>query len=140
MKGRLWFLVSGFVFAVGLALSGMTQPDKVIGFLDFTGHWDPSLAFVMGGAVTVYLGAYRWTRRRPKPVFAETFPDLLRQPIDGRLIAGALLFGIGWGLSGFCPGPALVSLGAGTHAALWFVPAMIAGMGLHRLFDQRVKR
>lgn len=139
MKGRLWFLVSGFVFAVGLALSGMTQPDKVMGFLDFTGRWDPSLAFVMGGAVTMYLVAHRWTRRQPKPVFAETFPDPPGNSIDGRLIVGALLFGVGWGLSGFCPGPALVSLGAGMRAALWFVPAMVVGMGLHRLFDSFIR-
>jgi uncharacterized membrane protein YedE/YeeE len=140
MKGHLWFVVSGFVFAVGLALSGMTQPDKVIGFLDFTGRWDPSLALVMCGAVAVYLGAYRWTRRRPRPVFAEAFPDPPHNLIDGRLIAGALLFGIGWGLSGFCPGPALVSLGAGTRAALWFVPGMVAGIGLHRFMEASVRR
>jgi uncharacterized protein len=131
MKGRAWFAVAGVVFAGGLVLSGMTQPSKVSGFLDVTGHWDPSLAFVMLGAVAVYFAADRVARCRSKPLFAAQFPPV-RAGLDARLIGGAALFGVGWGLSGFCPGPALVSIGAGARAALWFVPAMLAGMVLHR--------
>jgi uncharacterized membrane protein YedE/YeeE len=132
MKGPIWIVLSGFTFAVGLALSGMTQPAKVSGFLDFAGQWDPSLAFVMLGAVGVYLGADRLSRRLQKPVFAPQFPGRPGSRVDARLILGAAVFGVGWGLSGFCPGPALVSFGAGAHAALWFVPAMVAGMWVYR--------
>jgi uncharacterized membrane protein YedE/YeeE len=124
---------SGVLFAMGLSLSGMTQPEKVRAFLDFTGRWDPSLAFVMLGAVVVYFVAHRFTRLRARPIYGERFPAPLPSGIDGRLLAGAALFGVGWGLSGFCPGPALVAFGAGMRAALWFAPAMLAGMALYRL-------
>jgi uncharacterized membrane protein YedE/YeeE len=126
-----WSVVAGFIFALGLVLSGMTQPAKVSAFLDFAGHWDPSLMLVMGGAVSVYLVAWRLAGRLRKPLLAAHFPDPPSQHVDVRLLAGAALFGVGWGLSGFCPGPALVSVGAGAGAALWFVPAMVVGMLLH---------
>ncbi len=125
--------LSGVVFAVGLGLSGMTQPGKVVGFLDVTGPWDASLAFVMGGGIGVLLLAQLVARRLGRPLLAERFPVLLRNEIDGKLVAGAALFGIGWGLAGFCPGPAIVSLSSGVGAALLFVPAMLAGMGLASL-------
>ena len=131
-------LGAGLVFALGLALSGMTQPAKVIGFLDFFGRWDPSLAFVMVGAIGVYAIALRLGARRDHPRFAPRFVLPTPTRVDARLVAGAAIFGVGWGTSGFCPGPALVSLGAGTRAAAWFVPALIAGMLLHdRLFGER---
>jgi uncharacterized membrane protein YedE/YeeE len=139
MSGRVSFLVSGFLFAVGLALSGMTQPAKVSAFLDFAGSWDPSLAFVMLGAVGVYFVADRISYRLLKPLIAEQFPRRPRTRINARLVVGATLFGVGWGLSGFCPGPAIVSVGAGASAALWFAPAMIAGMILFRLLDTAKK-
>lgn len=134
MKTRLLSLAAGFLFALGLVVSGMTQPDKVIAFLDFTGAWDPSLAFVMVGAIGVYLAVHRvLVLRRQRPVFAERFSIPETSAVNAPLIGGAALFGIGWGLSGFCPGPALVSLGAGTTAALWFVPAAVAGMALQQV-------
>lgn len=137
MNGRIWFVVAGLIFSVGLVLSGMTQPDKVSAFLDFAGRWDPSLLFVMGGAVAVYFVAQRLTRRLRKPIFAERFPEPPRSHIDAKLVLGAALFGVGWGLSGLCPGPALVSIGAGASVVLWFVPAMLAGMGLHHVLVER---
>jgi hypothetical protein len=120
--------LSGAVFAVGLGVSGMTQPGKIVGFLDFTGAWDASLAFVMGGGVGVLLVAQLVARRLGRPLLAARFPVLLRNEIDGRLVAGAAVFGVGWGLAGFCPGPAIVSLASGMGAAVLFVPAMLAGI------------
>ena len=137
MKGRGLCVGAGFLFAVGLALSGMTHPAKVSAFLDVAGAWDPSLAWVMGGAVAVYFAANRFARRRARPLHAAAFPPRPPTRIDARLIGGAAIFGVGWGLSGFCPGPALVSVGAGVSAALWFVPAMLAGMALQRLMPPR---
>lgn len=134
MKKRLVPLAAGLLFAVGLAVSGMTQPAKVVGFLDVLGAWDPSLAFVMLGAVAVYLAAYRGIALKAhRPLFAERFSFPTRSDIDLPLLAGAAIFGVGWGLSGFCPGPALVSFGAGIGSARWFVPAALAGMALFNL-------
>lgn len=124
-------LVYGLLFALGLAVSGMVQPEKVIAFLDVLGDWDASLAFVMVGAIGVYAVAWRRLGRWPRPLLAPRFSHPSPTRVDGRLIAGAVLFGVGWGLSGFCPGPAVVALGAATRAAAWFVPAMLAGMWLH---------
>ena len=116
-------LLSGAIFGAGLALSGMTNPARVLGFLDVTGRWDATLVFVMGGAVAVFaLGAYALRQRRPVPT--PTVPD----PIDRRLLAGAAIFGIGWGVAGFCPGPALANLAAFRPEALVFVAAMALGM------------
>lgn len=131
LAARLLPLAYGLLFAIGLAVSGMARPEKVVGFLDVLGDWDPSLAFVMLGAVSVY-GFTHWRLvRRRRPLLAARFSLPTPGRIDGRLIAGAAVFGVGWGLSGFCPGPALTALGAGTPAALWFAPAMIAGVLVH---------
>jgi uncharacterized protein len=121
-------LVSGALFGAGLAISGMTRPQKVIGFLDPFGAWDPSLAFVMMGAIGVHLLAYRLIRRRSSPLLAQSFLIPTRRDIDLRLIAGAGLFGIGWGLGGYCPGPAITSLTSGAAGVAVFVAAMLAGM------------
>ena len=123
-------LMSGVLFALGLAIGGMTQPAKVIGFLDLFGTWDPSLLFVMAGAVTMYAMLFRLSRRQAKPLFAESFSIPSRKDIDLPLVAGALLFGIGWGLSGYCPGPALCSLATGRPDVFLFVGSMLLGMAL----------
>jgi len=135
MKTLLASLVSGFVFALGLGLSGMTQPAKVTAFLDFTGDWDPSLACVMAGAILVHAILYRLIRRRSSPLFASTFSLPTRTDLDPRAMAGAALFGIGWGLGGFCPGPAVTSLASGHESVVIFVAAMVAGMYLYRLTE-----
>ncbi len=118
----------GLVFGAGLVIGGMTQPAKVVGFLDIAGNWDPSLAMVMIGAIAAYAVAYRLITRLPAPAFAESFAIPQRSDIDAKLVGGAALFGIGWGLSGFCPGPAVTSLAAGSLAAPVFVVAMVTGM------------
>ncbi|WP_119153379.1 DUF6691 family protein [Caldimonas tepidiphila] len=129
--------LSGLVFGLGLLLSGMANPAKVLGFLDLAGAWDPSLAFVMAGAVGVGLVAFALARRRTRSLLgaAMRLPDARR--IDRRLVGGSLLFGIGWGLAGFCPGPGLVALGMGVPGAAVFVLAMLAGMALHELLERR---
>jgi uncharacterized membrane protein YedE/YeeE len=130
---------SGALFGSGLLISGMTQPAKVVGFLDVTGTWDPSLAFVIGGAVAVYAVLFRIARRRRSdPWFDVKFHLPTRSDIDVSLIAGAALFGIGWGLGGLCPGPALVAAAGGSMPALVFVGSMIVGMLLqHRTARSR---
>ena len=120
--------IAGAMFGAGLLLSGMTRPDKVLGFLDVTGRWDPSLAFVMVGAIGVHAIAYRLIRRRPSPLLDTRFHWPADTAIDRRLLAGAAVFGVGWGLAGFCPGPALVAAATGASSALVFVGAMFAGM------------
>jgi uncharacterized protein len=122
--------ITGALFAAGLVLGGMTQPRKVLAFLDFGGAWDPSLAFVMLGAVLTHAIAYRLIRGRPTPLFADAFQIPMRSEIDRRLIGGASLFGIGWGLGGYCPGPAVVSLAGGSLQPLVFVLMMAIGMVL----------
>lgn len=121
-------LAAGALFGLGLGVSGMTRPEKVLGFLDVTGKWDPTLLFVMGGAVAVHFWAYRWIRGSAAPRLAERYLVPAGSPIDVRLCLGALLFGVGWGLGGYCPGPAIVSLATGSLSALVFVAAMFAGM------------
>lgn len=128
------FLV-GALFAIGLGISGMTLPEKVIGFLDFTGDWDPTLMFVMGGAVTFYTLFFRVIRGYA-PVLTEHFQIPTRRQIDASLVTGAAMFGVGWGLAGFCPGPALTSLGNGATDVVIFVAAMVAGMLLHSLLTR----
>lgn len=132
-------LLSGLVFGLGLMVSGMADPAKVLGFLDITRLWDPSLAFVMGGAISVGFFAFRMAKKRTRPVCAPDMhlPDA--QQIDKRLIGGSALFGLGWGLAGICPGPALVLLGAGIAKGLLFVTAMIAGMLLFQWVENRRK-
>ncbi|HTE50300.1 MAG TPA: YeeE/YedE family protein [Kofleriaceae bacterium] len=124
----------GALFGTGLLLASMTRPDVIIGFLDVTRGWDPRAGFVMGGAVMVYAVAFRWIRRRSgAPWFDREFHVPPRRDLDGRLLAGAALFGIGWGLGGFCPGPGLVAAASGNGTALVFVAAMLAGMWIqHR--------
>lgn len=129
-------VVSGGIFAAGLVLSGMVRPSKVLGFLDVAGVWDPSLAFVMAGAIGVHAIAHAIARRRSGPIAASAFPSYITR-LDARLLGGAALFGIGWGLAGYCPGPALVSAAAGAREALYFLPAMLAGMGLHAVLRGR---
>jgi uncharacterized membrane protein YedE/YeeE len=125
-------LAAGVLFGVGLGVSGMAQPAKVLGFLDVAGDWDPTLLFVMGGAVGVHFWAYRWMRRRSAPGTGERFSIPAGTPIDARLGLGAVLFGIGWGLGGYCPGPAIVSLASLGAPVLVFVAAMLGGMLLVR--------
>ena len=126
-------LVAGTMFGAGLTVSGMTDPQRVRGFLDFFGQWDPTLAFVMIGAVLVMAIAWRVRQRMGLPLFAEGFELPSRSDLDARLIGGSALFGIGWGLSGLCPGPAIASLALSAAAVLPFVAAMFAGMAIHRL-------
>ena len=122
--------VAGLVFGLGLLLSGMADPAKVLGFLDLAGAWDPSLMFVMGGAVGVGAVAFAVARRRSRSLLGEAMQLPTKTSLDRRLVFGALLFGAGWGLAGFCPGPAVVALGVGEPKAVVFVVAMLAGMGL----------
>ena len=123
--------LSGLVFGIGLIASGMTNPAKVKGFLDLAGAWDPSLGLVMGGAIAVAVGAFAIARRRERSWTGRRIELPQSTVIDARLLGGGVLFGAGWGVAGYCPGPALVALGGGsTHAAL-FVLAMLAGMVLH---------
>lgn len=130
----------GFLFSIGLGISGMTLPLKVIGFLDFTGAWDPALAFVMGGAVVVYFFGYRLVTKRHRPRFADRFRLPTRTEITPRLMIGATLFGLGWGLGGFCPGPAFTSIPSGAPQVLTFVAAMLGGMYLHGVVDSALKK
>lgn len=137
MTGLIAFLV-GLVFALGLGVGGMTQPPRVLAFLDVAGAWDPTLAFVMAAAVAVYAVAARVAGHQAHPVYAATFALPTRRDIDPSLVGGAALFGVGWGLAGLCPGPALTSLGSGAPAALLFVVAMLAGMMLATRSQRRV--
>ena len=123
----------GLLFGLGLLVSGMADPAKVLAFLDVTGRWDPSLALVMAGAVAVSAAGYRLARRRGRPVLAPRLDVPARRDLDGRLIAGAAIFGLGWGLAGLCPGPALTILTVAPAEAVTFVAAMVAGMLLFRL-------
>jgi len=139
--GTVMALLAGLVFGLGLLMSGMTNPARVQGFLDLAGRWDPSLAFVMGGAIVVAIGAFRLARRRAAAGRNSWSGEPIELPasntIDARLVGGGVLFGVGWGLAGFCPGPALVALSGGFGPALWFVPAMLAGMALHDAVARR---
>ncbi|MDB4974359.1 MAG: YeeE/YedE family protein [Myxococcaceae bacterium] len=119
--------LSGALFAVGLVLSGMTEPARIVRFLDVAGEWDPALAFVMAGAVLTYAPFYYVVTRMRRPLLEAEFHVPPRGPLDGKLFAGAAMFGVGWGLAGLCPGPALVALGAGKLEAALFCLAMVAG-------------
>lgn len=127
----------GLVFGLGLIISGMTDPSKVLGFLDLAGLWDPSLAFVMGSAILVGVFAFAVARKRTTSVLGGAMQLPTARHIDRRLVLGSLLFGAGWGIAGFCPGPAIVSLGAGEPKALVFVLAMLAGMGAFEWMELR---
>ena len=130
MRTALIALLAGVLFGAGLALGGMTDPGKVVAFLDVAGRWDPSLAFVMGSALLITFPVFAWVRRSPRPLFAERFQLPTRRDLDPQLLAGAALFGIGWGIAGLCPGPAVANLAAGSPQILLFVVAMVGGMWL----------
>lgn len=136
MKHLLTFL-AGLLFSVGLVLSGMTQPSKVIGFLDFFGNWDPSLALVMGGAVMINLVMWQWWVPTHRPLYDSQFHLPKYKDIDRRLVFGSAIFGIGWGLGGFCPGPAITSLASGATEALTFTSSMAVGMMAFCLLQRR---
>ena len=136
MRHRLTEFFVGLLFGVGLILAGMTDPSKVLGFLDLTGMWDPSLAFVMGGAILVGVGAFAVAKKRTTTFLGGALHLPTSNAIDKRLIGGGLLFGAGWGLAGFCPGPAIVSLGAGEPKAAVFVVAMLAGMAVFEIAER----
>lgn len=127
-KAEVAALVAGVVFAVGLTISGMARPDKIVGFLDVAGAWDPSLAFVMIGALAVHFLAHRLIAKRKAPLFDDRFHLPTRKDIDKRLVVGAVLFGVGWGLGGFCPGPAIVSAGGGSLTGFVFLGGMTIGI------------
>jgi len=133
-------LISGTLFGAGLTLSGMTDPTRVRGFLDLFGNWDPTLAFVMGGAVLVMAVAWRIRARMSKPFFGEKFSLPDRSDFDPQLLIGSALFGIGWGIAGLCPGPAIASLALSPGAVLPFVAAMLAGMAINGLAQQHSRR
>lgn len=136
----LSLIFAGFLFGSGLVLAGMTEPSKVIGFLDFFGDWDPSLAFVMAAAIAVHLTSYRWIRGRSSPLLSANF-EIPKSPIiDWRLLSGSALFGVGWGLAGYCPGPALTSLVTLESNTWLFVAAMIAGIWLYQAVDRFLPR
>ena len=137
MKVRVGAFLGGALFGVGLAIAGMTQPAKIVGFFDFFGSWDPSLAFVMLGAITVYTPVYRWAIRTwQRPIWAPAFSLPTREEIDGRLVLGSAIFGVGWGLGGYCPGPAFTSVGAGSQEAFMFGAAMLVGVGAYQFFTR----
>ena len=134
---RLSEFVVGLIFGLGLILSGMTDPAKVIGFLDLFGQWDPSLAFVMGGAILIGFFAFMLARKRTLSFFGAALHLPAARQIDRRLVIGSLLFGAGWGIAGFCPGPALASMAAGEAKALVFVGAMLGGMLIFEFLERR---
>ncbi len=129
-------LALGLLFGAGLVVSGMSDPAKVLNFLDLFGTWDPSLAFVMVGAVLVAFVGYRLVLRRERPVAAQRFQLPTRSDIDARVVVGPAIFGLGWGLGGFCPGPALTALGLAATGTLVFVPAMLVGMWAARFLAE----
>jgi uncharacterized membrane protein YedE/YeeE len=130
MKSLLSVFLCGLLFAIGLGISGMTDANKVIGFLNLAGSWDPSLGFVMAGAIGVHMPLIWWIRGRTKPVFGDLFHLPTRQDLDWKLMGGSALFGVGWGLGGFCPGPGVVSTVSLLPSALVFTGAMLGGMKL----------
>ena len=132
MKIALGF-VCGLIFGIGLVISGMSNPAKVLNFLDVFGTWDPSLAFVMGGAVVVAFVGYRIVLQRPAPLLSDTFHLPTIKDVDGQMLTGAALFGVGWGLGGFCPGPAFTALPLMSTGILAFFPALVIGMWAGRV-------
>lgn len=136
MRHRISEFLIGLLFGLGLMISGMTDPGKVLGFLDLAGLWDPSLAFVMGGAVAVGVFGFAFARKRSQSFLGDAMHMPSARHIDRRLVIGSSMFGIGWGLAGFCPGPALVSAAAGHPKALGFVAAMLVGMWLFEMLER----
>lgn len=129
-------LIAGLLFGTGLTVSGMINPGKVLGFLDIMGDWDPSLMFVMAAAIPMAMIGFRGARQLRTPLCATAFVEPAASRVDKRLISGAILFGLGWGLAGYCPGPALASLGLGVWKSWVFVAAMLTGMALFEMFDR----
>ena len=134
---RLTAFIAGLLFGTGLLLAGMADPAKVLAFLDLAGNWDPSLAFVMGGGIGAAIVPFTLARRRQQSLAGCPMQLPTRRDIDAPLIIGSLLFGIGWGIAGICPGPAVVVAGSGNLAILPFFLAMLAGVALYRLYEQR---
>lgn len=134
---RLTAFIAGLLFGIGLLLAGMANPAKVLAFLDLAGHWDPSLAFVMGGGIAAALIPFTLAKRRSQSLTGCPMQLPSKREPDRQLVIGSLLFGIGWGIAGICPGPAVVVLGSGNAAVLPFVIAMLAGMGLYRWYEAR---
>jgi len=132
--------MAGLMFGIGLIVSGMTDPGKVQGFLDLTGQWNPSLILVMGGAIAVALPAFRWAAGRAQTWLGLPLQLPSNKAVDARLLLGAASFGAGWGLTGFCPGPALVAMAAGSRQALLFTLAMLAGMAIFELMEYARRR
>jgi uncharacterized membrane protein YedE/YeeE len=139
MKNALAALMVGFMFAIGLGLSGMTQPGKVVGFLDLFGNWDPSLLFVMGGAVLVHFVTYRLIRKRPSPLFSAQWHVPTKKDVTPALIAGSFIFGVGWALAGYCPGPALTSLASFSGRPVVFVISLLVGMVAFKQLDKAAR-
>lgn len=139
MKNAIAALVVGFVFAIGLGLSGMTQPQKVIGFLDLFGQWDPSLIFVMVGAIIVHFITFKVIRKRNSPLFSSQWYVPTKKEITPALMIGAFIFGVGWALGGFCPGPAITSMASFDKTPFVFVISMLVGMVLFRQVDKKLK-
>ncbi len=137
MKRLVIAVIAGFLFGLGLAVSQMINPVKITDFLDVAGNWDPSLALVMGGALAVTLISFRLVLKRSRPVYADRFNLPIRSAIDRKLVGGAALFGIGWGLTGYCPGPATASLSLGLFEPFVMVAAIIAGFVAHRFIFER---
>jgi len=135
-KFTLAALASGALFGLGLAMSGMIDARIILGFLDVAGDFDPTLLFVLGGAVLTTLVLFRPVLRRGRPMLADSFRLSGLKQVDRELLGGAALFGIGWGIAGYCPGPALAALGVGSTEALWFVPSMLGGLLLHRVVNR----
>ncbi|ONF44168.1 hypothetical protein BTO32_07750 [Marinobacter lutaoensis] len=136
MKYSIASLFAGLLFGLGLIVSGMANPEKVLGFLDIAGLWDPSLAFVMGGAIIVGIVAFTVARRRTLSFLGFNMKVPSHNHIDKRLVLGSLVFGVGWGIAGFCPGPGLVALGAGEAKAAVFVASMVAGMAIFEIIER----
>lgn len=140
MKFLSSIYLSGLLFGLGLALSEMIDPVRVIGFLDITGAWDPTLLFVMGGALAVTLPAFPLVLKRPMPLYSEKFVLPSKKDVDWQLIAGSILFGAGWGLAGFCPGPAIAALVSASPGVFIFVIAMVAGQYLAIILLEKKSR
>jgi len=139
MKNSLSSFIVGFIFALGLGISGMTQPSKVVGFLDLFGSWDPSLIFVMVGAILVHSIVYRFIKHKSSPLFSADWHLPTRKDLTPALIIGATLFGVGWGLGGYCPGPAVTSLASLQAKPAIFVGFMLIGMLIFRAIDKKFK-
>jgi uncharacterized membrane protein YedE/YeeE len=139
MKTAIAALAVGFIFAIGLGISGMTKPSKVVGFLDLFGKWDPSLMFVMVGAIAVHFVTYKIISKRATPLLVPNWQVPTKTDLTPALVIGALLFGIGWGLGGFCPGPAMTSLASLQSKPVIFVISMLAGMYLFKFVDKKLK-